>query len=199
MSAGRVLLWSGCTSPETLTGLATGPHTFEVRASASGQTDATPAQRTWTVDPSVPIPAVPDADATLKQSIPDQNLGTTTELSADNSPQERSFLRFTVSGVPAGQSVLRATLRLYATNGSDNGPEIRPSASGWSETGVTWNNQPSLLGPLVADAAAVPAGAWQEYDLTGAVTGNGVYSFGVLPNSSNRTVFDSREGSHPQS
>lgn len=39
-----------CTSPRDTSGtLSEGDHTFYVRASANGQTDATPAQYTWTV------------------------------------------------------------------------------------------------------------------------------------------------------
>jgi hypothetical protein len=46
-----------CTSPMSVTGLADGPHTFTVTASANGQSDPTPPQAKWTVDttkPSVP-------------------------------------------------------------------------------------------------------------------------------------------------
>ena len=40
--------WQTCTSPRTYTGLGIGNHTFEVRAiDPAGNTDPTPAQRTW--------------------------------------------------------------------------------------------------------------------------------------------------------
>jgi hypothetical protein len=42
--------WSSCTSPKAYSGLALGAHRFDVRATdAAGNTDATPATRSWTV------------------------------------------------------------------------------------------------------------------------------------------------------
>ena len=42
--------WSACSSPRTYSALTIGPHTFSARATdAAGNTDASPASRTWTV------------------------------------------------------------------------------------------------------------------------------------------------------
>jgi hypothetical protein len=48
-----------CSSPTSRFGLGEGPHTFEVRATDSaGNTDPTPAARSWTVDTTAPAPPV---------------------------------------------------------------------------------------------------------------------------------------------
>ena len=47
--------WAACSSPKPYTNLADGSHTFEVRATdGAGNTDQTPASRTWTIDTGAP-------------------------------------------------------------------------------------------------------------------------------------------------
>jgi hypothetical protein len=56
--------WTACSSANTYSGLAVGSHQFEVRATdAAGNTDPTPASRSWTVD----APEPPD-DTTAPQT-----------------------------------------------------------------------------------------------------------------------------------
>ena len=51
--------WSACTSPDVRSALSSGSHTFQVRATdAAGNTDATPASVTWTVNTALPALAL---------------------------------------------------------------------------------------------------------------------------------------------
>ena len=52
--------FASCTTPFTTTALSDGSHTFEVRATdAAGNTDASPASRTFTVDTTLPVDTTP--------------------------------------------------------------------------------------------------------------------------------------------
>jgi subtilisin-like proprotein convertase family protein len=52
--------FAACSSPKSYTGLSEGPHTFEVRATdPAGNTDGSPATRSWTIDTSVPDTTAP--------------------------------------------------------------------------------------------------------------------------------------------
>jgi hypothetical protein len=49
--------WASCTSPASYSGLAAAAHSFDVRATdAAGNTDATPAGRSWTIQSAAPAP-----------------------------------------------------------------------------------------------------------------------------------------------
>ena len=53
--------WGACSSPKSYSGLANGPHTFDVRAiDSAGNTDGTPGTRTWTVDVATADTSPPD-------------------------------------------------------------------------------------------------------------------------------------------
>jgi uncharacterized protein YjiK len=134
------------------------------------------------------------ADARVLQSSPASNFGTTTRLEVDSSGQE-SYLRFTVSGLSS--PVQSARLRLYATNGSTNGPLIFLTDNSWTETGITWNNRPPPVGGAVANYGVILSKNWVEIDITPVITGNGTYSLVFLPDSTDGASFYSREGTSP--
>src|SRR6185503_11723043 len=80
-----------CTSARALTGLAQGEHTFRVRATdAAGNTDATEAVRTWTVDTVAPDttigsgPSGPTASAAASFAFSSSETGSTFECRLDS-------------------------------------------------------------------------------------------------------------------
>jgi hypothetical protein len=133
------------------------------------------------------------ADARVEAAYPTRNFGGESWLSADLSPQQESYLRFTVSGVTG--AVTRATLRLYATDGTSDGPRVFSTSSGWTEAGLTWNNRPAPIGGVLDDKGTLPSGGWVDFDVTGAVYGDGDYAFALVGTSGNGADFVSREGS----
>ena len=134
------------------------------------------------------------ADARVLQSNPDTNYGSLGRLDVD-SPGEESYIRFNVTGVTG--AVQNATLRLFVANASSNGPSIYATDNSWTETGITWNNRPGPITAALANLGSVATDTWAEYDLTGHISGDGTYSFVLLPDSSDGIRFESREGDPP--
>jgi hypothetical protein len=148
-----------CLSPQSYASLSVGWHTFAVRAlDQAGNTDLTSASYTWTVSPSTdcgePITVFAEADSWIDQNSPSNNFGTDAILkvrSQGPSDNFRTLVRFSLpSSVPQGCVVRSATLRLYAASWTDGRVlEALPIASAWSESEVTWRNQPQTTGPAV--------------------------------------------------
>ena len=184
-----------CSSPKSYSGLSAGSHTFKVFATdTAGNVESPVVSRSWTVDLSVPVVTPFDAvaDASVLGSSPGSNVGGAVDLLADSSPVEESYLRFDVQGL--GGSVQNAVLRLYATNGSSDGPAVYGAGNGWAENAITFGSgRPADTSGVVDDKAAVAKNAWVEYDVSSLVTGNGAVSFHLVPTSSDGTDFSSRE------
>jgi hypothetical protein len=144
----------------------------------------------------------PVADARVEQDQPAANFGTLTRLAADQSPtaQVESYLKFDVSGVSG--SVASAKLRVWTSTGTTsatgNGPGVfGVSDSTWTEGGITWANRPPHAATAVDNKGALTADMMVEYDVTSLITGNGTYSLNLTPDSTDGTLFDSREVSNP--
>ncbi|HEV7865499.1 MAG TPA: DNRLRE domain-containing protein, partial [Acidimicrobiia bacterium] len=130
------------------------------------------------------------ADARVAQSSPNSNFGTATTLQVDKSPVLESFVAFDVAD--PGDTVSRATLRLFVSNQSSDAPKVYRSDTGWAEMAVTWNTRPARH-ELVADLGAVTAGHYVEYDVTAAVPGAGTVSFDLVADSTDGTDFSTRD------
>ena len=132
----------------------------------------------------------PVADARVEGTSPEQNFGGSSVLKVDASPQYSAFLRFEPTGLSG--TLVSAKLRLYATDATVNGPELRAVTDSWQERGLTFQNQPAAQG-VVASVASVQANTWVEWDVTEAVRGQSTVSWKLAPTGTDGTVFSSRE------
>ncbi|MCU1547475.1 MAG: Phosphoesterase family protein [Arthrobacter sp.] len=135
------------------------------------------------------------ADAVVKRAHPTTNYGTATGLRADNSPVEMVFLKFTVTGT-AGRTVTGARLRLFATDPSNRGGQVRRVLNNsWSEPRITFNNAPVAQAPVVASRGAVADNTFVEFDLTSVIKRDGTYSFRISNTSAEGVIYSSKETS----
>jgi hypothetical protein len=123
----------------------------------------------------VELPA--EADTYIASEWPNQNFGTGAlylgyNLTGDNNfGAERMLLRFDVTGsIPQGVVINDGRLRLYLdfSSPADDVPMgtiLRQTASIWSETAVTWNDEP-VWGPIRAENEVGSDSGWYEWDVT---------------------------------
>ena len=107
-------------------------------------------------------------------------------------PAVESFLRFTVTGAPAG-TVRSAKLRVYAYSGTVDGPAVFTTNPAWTETAINWNNRPPRTSADTDDKGASRPTAGSSTTSRSFVTGNGTFSFGLAGTSSDGVDFYSRE------
>jgi hypothetical protein len=139
-----------------------------------------------------PFNASADAFRSTKDAT--TNYGTLTYIGVNGQgPRtENSYLRFDVTGVPAGARIRSATLLLYAVTGSPAGLSVNQVSSSWAETTITWRNA-STPGSVVASSGPVATSTSIALDVTPAVSGNGTVSFALTTSSATELQFASRE------
>jgi chitodextrinase len=148
---------------------------------------------------SVTTPAVPSsltyivgADTYVNASSPTSNYGSATVWRVDGSPDLHAYLRFTVQGT-SGTPVLHAYLHVFANTSSSSGISALTVADNtWNENTVTYNTAPAL-GTLLGSSGSYPSGSWITFDVTSYITGDGVYSFGIITPGSTQLSFASKE------
>jgi acid phosphatase type 7 len=138
---------------------------------------------------------VADADTYVQADTATANYGTDVQVVVDRSPERRTLLRFTVTGLT--DPVVRAALRLHTVSGNTGSPHggiwRAVTDATWSETTVTWDTQPEIDGVTVGELGEVTSSNWYEIDVTVLVTGNGTYTIaGTSPNEDG-AYFDTRE------
>jgi chitodextrinase len=144
----------------------------------------------------------PNADAYVRQDIPNQKYGSVDRLAAltTGSQQRASYLRFTVPAPPSGEHLKDAKLNLTAIDpGASNPLELRalatPSQStSWSESTITWANRPSWSAGVAATSNTnYAAGAPISLDATSITPAGGGSATFVLTASPIYLAVHSRE------
>jgi hypothetical protein len=136
----------------------------------------------------------PVEDAHGDEAKPDQNFGSGTTLytQGGSDPDMATYLRFQAGGLTG--VVQKATLRLFVTNDTADGPSVQLTGGNWTESGLTWRNRPAPTGPVTANLGKVAKG-WVDLDVTPAVTGSGTVNFVLLSTSSDSFGAGSSEAS----
>jgi hypothetical protein len=138
----------------------------------------------------------PTADSYVDASQPTVNFGTSAQLRVDGSPVVRSYLTFNVTGVSG--TVTSATLRVFATSAQSLGYDAYSVAdTSWGETTITDANAPPFGATKLGSSGKVTANTWTSVDVTSAVTGNGLVSFGLSTTNSTALALSSRTGANP--
>ncbi|QRN98763.1 DNRLRE domain-containing protein [Archangium violaceum] len=136
-------------------------------------------------------------DAYASQSQPTRRFGSEPRLLVDSAPDRlETFLQFRY-GSSDEWRVRQAKLRLYATDASPDGPLLYRASDDWPASGsqdFDWNTRPALIGAPVGNLGAIEANTWVEYDVSSLVTTtHGIYSFGLVPESTNGVDFVSAD------
>ena len=108
--------------------------------------------------------------------------------------ERRAYVKFTVSSVPAGATGVTALLKLYSQSSAASTVTVSASsvATTWNEGTLSWGNQPPL-GPVVTAKAGLVSGAYNVFDVSGLVTGNGTYALVVTDNNTTQRYFSAKE------
>lgn len=113
------------------------------------------------------------ADSYVQQNSKNTNYGTSTSLilvgDQNKSKESIGYLLFQgINTIPAGATIQSATLRLYhyQMSGAAVAVNAYKISSAWTETGVTWSNQPSVIWTILSSTTANDSIGWKTWDVT---------------------------------
>ena len=123
--------------------------------------------------PKLPNSLSAEADSWVQQGSPSNNSGSDSSLKvkSQSGSNSRILVRFPLPPLPEGcTTIASAVLRLNAASAKDGRTlAALQAANGWTESGVTWNNQPATTGP----AATTASGQGQlQWDVTAQTLGS---------------------------
>lgn len=178
-----------------------GIHTLISRTYDSvGNETTSPPVTVFKNPPTQTLTFSPPHDTYVNSGAPNNKYGTATTIRVRKTSTVtlNSYFKFNVSGVSG--PVQSAKIRLYVADTSPSGGSIYPvsntyvgTATPWIETGLTWNNAPTIAGPPLSSVGNAPLNTWVEFDVTPQVSGNGTYSFAIASTNSNAVYYRSDE------
>ena len=132
------------------------------------------------------------ADTYVNQAATGNNYGTATTMyvQARTAQARRTLVQFDVSSVPAGSVVNSATLELYATAVTGGLTLNAHRITGtWTETGVTWANQPAYNSTADASIAGGTGAGWRIWNVAAVVQQwvDGTANYGLVVKASTET------------
>jgi hypothetical protein len=138
-------------------------------------------------------------DVMAKEKFPGDNFGSDPQLQVSNQSTFRKFtyVRFSVSGIPAGSTAISAQLKLRSLT-TGTGRTVTAHAVSditWTEGAVTWTAKPAL-GASLSTVSSHTSGQDSVWPLGTHVNGNGTFSVGLDTTFSGDTTFSSKEGAN---
>jgi hypothetical protein len=130
------------------------------------------------------LPFYPSDDATVQEGAPSSTDPSNLYLGAGYNQSSffpfwadgriRSYMWFDLSSLPAGSTVISATLRLYHVGGVDYPDQTANvtfyrATENWNEATVTWNNRPGYAESLGSVSTTYDFKGWVTLDLTAQV------------------------------
>ncbi|MCP3098516.1 DNRLRE domain-containing protein [Myxococcus sp. K15C18031901] len=116
------------------------------------------------------------ADTHVVATSPTTSFGSSPTLEVDRSPESEAYLRFFIG--PFEGTVTTARLRVYAIDGSSDGPSAhdpRLAGRNWNER-TTWETRPERSNTLLSSAGPVASGTWIDLDVTDIHVSQGAFT-----------------------
>lgn len=139
----------------------------------------------------------PSDDSYTAKGNPTATHGSEGSINVNSGTSERrAHLKFTVTGIPAGAVGVTATLRAYSQSSAASTVTFTVSqeGTGWTEGGLTWNNQPAA-GATVTTKAGLTTGAYNTFDVSSLINQNGTYALVITDNNTTQRYLSSKESS----
>jgi hypothetical protein len=137
--------WGGCGSPKSYSGLAVGAHTFSVRATdGAGNTDATPASATWTVE-TVASPGTHCFSSPHTCGYPD-----TTNTGASGALSPSGSITVSTNGAVVKDKEVSGKITINASNVTIENVKIVSTATGSGTQAISNNGSGNVIRNVTA-------------------------------------------------